>query len=221
MSSNIRSLHFTNIVLPGKVLLAAICVPKALVQLSYGYRSLSRYGKAAEENLRAISQALLVHRDSLKSLRLDLRGYLETWGFLFPCGISEGYVEEDRAHVYDNEKVLYKHVDAQIGSLKDFSALEHLEMQVDLFLHLASGVPRFPEHNRRMKITTGKLSGFSLASSLPPKLKTLCIREIQSGSSEECIKQMRELCTFMSKNRLRQKIDIIFKPYNDEAPLFA
>jgi hypothetical protein len=221
MSSNIRSLHFTDIRLRENVLLAAICGPKALVQLSYGrhqYITLMNHRwEIPGATLRVISQALLVHRDSLKSLRLDLRGYLETWFTPFPCGISEGYIEEDRLNVSDDQKAVYKHVDVQIGSLKDFSALEHLDMQVDLFLHLARGVPRLPEHRQQM---AAEQPEFSLASSLPPKLKTLYIRGDEIESGEECIKQIRELRTLMSKNRFRQ-IDVQFKSYAKYAALFA
>ncbi|PYH48530.1 uncharacterized protein BP01DRAFT_379715 [Aspergillus saccharolyticus JOP 1030-1] len=192
-SSHISRIHIHHSLIGDLDLARLICSCKQLREFRYsiGGRATGRDPIATLNDYRTICQALLIHRATLEILDLNAAEQDSQWSAVVEDDVDENLEErrdqepffwgdEDLSDSEDNVAVP-AWIWEQSGSLKDFSALKLLAVDINFLLYMARGV------------NSARDKGCELAGRLPPSLESLLIRGYESGRNKNHDNQVASL----------------------------
>jgi hypothetical protein len=179
-SSNIRDIEIIHSNVESKHLAVLISATKRLEQFTYatGGRCYLNRGKARFDP-RTIIKALLLHRESLEVLDLDVDSQISFYHLpRFPPDFEDmaDWDENNGEDNWDTERkrthaAVRKLIALQTGSLRDFVAMTDLSVGIKSLILMARGVDASNDDH----------DTFTLADCLPPNLESLCIRGYEKG----------------------------------------
>ncbi|RAK73765.1 uncharacterized protein BO72DRAFT_517467 [Aspergillus fijiensis CBS 313.89] len=202
-SSNITRIRIEHSTVDSMDLASIICLCKQLREFgcSIGAELVGGDLRGTWTAFRIVFQALLVHRTTLELLHIDA-AYIDLNTDTVErvlLGLSEDFEKRGQmgairiAHemaLIDRQVKLPVWIWDQAGSLADFSALKHLDLEIQYLLYMARGV------------RTARDDEYQLADRLPPKLEHLLINAYEKNQNENFDKQVDSLRSSEREQRL-------------------
>lgn len=233
-TSAIKELHIGHCDVSGRMLASMIRIPRGLETLSVSMGGLwdgDMFGRPLVAP-KTIGKALYQHRNSLKTLKLDIDyGLNYSKGLLMtgvdeemkPMAESQGQALNCNVNMYETQMDEYFHLDEDttntplcadhlpdtrtygntIGSLHDFTTLTHLQIGVKAFIETGPSRQSLPE--------------LRLVNMLPPNLETFVLTGYEKGKSEVVDEQVGE---FMEGKRKGLGVEGVEEMVGDVATEF-